>query len=254
MTTQNVHVITEDFKNLSEVSEAFALLQKQFRFLQNKGIDSENAREIGGWLIDEESLSSTDGDVGMSTEDTTADDVRFFAGGVDKNTAPWRVSKSGKMVATGALIQSKDGTYPQVKMDPSGDLFGAYKDASNYIEIDADYLGSPVINIYQNGTLRGQIASATLNMLIAATTDLRLESSAGDVTVAPGIGKYLRVGTFARIFGTSEGKDLLTVLGEKVNTTTAFASYGVNMSFDPGTRNLKLFAGNGTTLATVNIP
>lgn len=241
-------------ESLPQLIEMVAKLQKQVQWLMDGKLSSNNVREIGGYNVNDTDLKSVDGDVGLSSANDAADPVRLWAGGTNKDAAPWRVAKSGKMVATGALIQSKDGSYPQVKMDPAGDLFGAYKDASNYIEIDADYLGSPVINIYENGTLRGQIASAALNMLVAATTDLRLNSSAGDVQVNPGIGKHLRVGTFARIFGTSEGKDLLTALGEKVNTTTAFASYGVNMSFDPGTRNLKLFAGNGSTLATVNIP
>lgn len=226
-------------KNLSEI---------------NGYMNSKNLFEAGGWLVKSTELASKAGDVGMSSEATAADDVRFWSGGTNKNTAPWRVTESGKMTATGALIQSADGSYPRVVMDPDGDLFGAYKDSTDYIEIDSDYVGSPSINIYEDGAIRGQISSLSLKLRLASSSDLDLVSSSGDVVVSPASGKHLRVGTFARIYGTSEGKDLLTALGEKVNTTTAFSTYGVNMTFDNTTRNLKLFAGDGSQIAIVNIP
>ncbi|MGO4268248.1 hypothetical protein AB4Z22_00125 [Paenibacillus sp. TAF58] len=90
-----------DIKQLIDRLEAFA---KDFNFTMSGNLSSENAREFGGWRIGKTDMRSKDGDVGMSTADTAADDIRFWAGDGLTATPPWLVRKSGKMVATSGGI------------------------------------------------------------------------------------------------------------------------------------------------------
>ena len=144
-------------EQLRKAYDYIAILNKQLNWVINGGfLASDNIKEISGWEVGPQKLESVDGTVGMSTEGTAGTSVRFWAGSTDPDTAPWRVTKDGKMTATGATIQSQSG-YPRVEMDPSGNLFAAYLDADNYIKIEADYGGSPSVNFFQGGNLRGRI-------------------------------------------------------------------------------------------------
>lgn len=117
---------------IKELQNLVAIAFKNIENIVNGNIDSRNTREIGGWKIDLTEMKSKDGDVGMSTEDTPADDVRFWAGSADKDTAPWRVLESGKMHATGAVIESASG-YPKIIIDPDNNIIGAYTSPDNFV-------------------------------------------------------------------------------------------------------------------------
>lgn len=52
----------------------------------------------------------------------------------------------------------------------------------------------------------------------------------------------------------STANSALSGLSSKADTSYVNSNFGFNMTFDPGTRNLKLFAKDGTQLALVNIP
>lgn len=161
-------------KQMEMMLNTMGILMKNLSEL-NGFINSKNVFEQGGWRVKDKSLESKDGDVGMSTEDTTADDVRFYAGGTDKDIAPWRVHKSGKMVATGALIQSADGTYPRIVMDPDSDLFGAYATALRSIVIGANLSGYPYLEFTDAGSNInfGYSTGAGLNISSGGDLDLR---------------------------------------------------------------------------------
>lgn len=64
------------------------------------------AGTIGGWGIGDTQLVAGTGSsqVGMSSEQTTADDVRFWAGSETKTSAPFRVTESGAVTMTSATI------------------------------------------------------------------------------------------------------------------------------------------------------
>jgi hypothetical protein len=85
---------------LEEVIDRVAKMQKTLDYLMQGGLDTKNVREISGWLVSPDRLVSKDGDVGMSTEDTGADDVRFFAG--DK----FSVTKSGIATLVEMILKS----------------------------------------------------------------------------------------------------------------------------------------------------
>jgi len=103
--------ITGD-ESLEELQDLVAKLQKDVNWLMDGNLSSKNVREIGGYQVSATLFQSRGGDVGLSSADDAPDPVRMWAGSTNKDTAPWRVHKSGKMVATGALIQSSSG-YPK---------------------------------------------------------------------------------------------------------------------------------------------
>lgn len=86
--------VMQNVVSLEELCEIVAKLQKQVKYWQNKNVDSENVFEVGGWRVDENQMTSADGDVGMSTLDTGGDDIRFFAG-PSGGTYLFFVTKSG---------------------------------------------------------------------------------------------------------------------------------------------------------------
>ncbi|WP_127532733.1 hypothetical protein [Paenibacillus kobensis] len=119
-----------------ELADMVVSLQKTVEHL-SRNINSKNITEIGRWIVDNDRLTSMDGDVGMSGAYSGLDDVRFWAGDTTPEIAPWRVHNSGKGVATGWTIQSREGSYPRVMIDPENDLFGAYQSPSQYITMGA---------------------------------------------------------------------------------------------------------------------
>lgn len=73
--------------------------------LQN--MDSENIFEVGGWRVTPDQLASKDDDVGMSTEDTAADDIRFWAGDVKTGSPKFTVTKSGILTAVDGVFEGE---------------------------------------------------------------------------------------------------------------------------------------------------
>lgn len=148
-------------KSIEDVIDYIHRLDRNMGFLLGE-LDTENIREIGGWRIQPGFIQSKDHDVGMSTEDVGFDPVRFWAGGTDPNNAPWRVYQSGKGVATGWMLQSKEGIYPRVMLDPDSDLIGAYSSPTQ----------SVVVGAYESGKgspyLRFKDAGATVDMYLIA--------------------------------------------------------------------------------------
>lgn len=75
--------------------------------LLNGNVDSKNAREIGGWRVGPKQMESKDKDVGMSTDDTGEDPVRFWAGDVVTGTPAFYVTRSGKLFASNGEFVGK---------------------------------------------------------------------------------------------------------------------------------------------------
>jgi hypothetical protein len=74
----------------------------------------------------------------------------------DGTNVTFHADIDGKVTMTGATIQSASG-YPKVTMDPDHKLFAAYKSATEYMEIQADYAGAPSFNLWHDGNVVGRI-------------------------------------------------------------------------------------------------
>jgi hypothetical protein len=201
-------------KYLKENINKIARSLQEIDFVINGNMDSRNTREIGGYNVDLTELKSKNGTVGISSyndPDPDVDDVRFWAGDVDKNAAPWKVTEEGKMYATGAEISTSDG-YPKVVIDPNGNLIGAYLDADRYVTITPSYLGSP--SIYFQSLLNSFIFSCNDTMSSIDSNKNVFITSTGDITLDQGTGKNINLRDFNSLFFTSPGTSLGDILGD----------------------------------------
>lgn len=92
---------------LEQMADVVAKLIKEVQFLADGNISSINAREFGGYLVGLTSLSSKNGVVGISSEITAADDIRFWAGDLLSGSPIYRVYESGKLVASNVDVTGK---------------------------------------------------------------------------------------------------------------------------------------------------
>lgn len=92
-------------KDIKELMDKLARYDRILRGILNGRVESENMFEVGGWRVKPDILISKDGDVGMSTEDTAADDIRIFAGPDGAGGYLYYVTKGGLMVAQNASIR-----------------------------------------------------------------------------------------------------------------------------------------------------
>ncbi len=218
------------------------------------GVDSVNIFEAGGWLVTSDQLASQAGDVGMSTTATGADDVRLWAGSTNKDTAPWRVTESGKMTATGALIQSADSSYPRVVMDPDTDLFAAYASAAEFIKVFASETGVPSL-YFENASntarikLAGSLFSigAFASLLLSSTGNLEISTTnAGtDITLSPA--DKVIVPSWSTIFSTGALITLQQALDTKATvgaSTSTAGAQSLNGGIPVGT--VLMVDGGGT--------
>jgi hypothetical protein len=73
----------------------------------NGHINSKNVFEVGGWRVNNTQLVSKDGDVGMSTEDTGSDDIRFWAGDAKDGSPNFKVTKAGILTAVDGVFEGE---------------------------------------------------------------------------------------------------------------------------------------------------
>jgi hypothetical protein len=137
-----------------ELADMVAKLQKEVEFLINGNLSSTNVREIGGYLVDDDRIYSKDGDVGLSTTDTGGDDVRYWAGGTDPDTAALQIRKSGKISLRfpgGKVVEIGPdlGGSPYVQLtNSSGENVVINMDVQFQIQSDSDISLVSAKNIY----------------------------------------------------------------------------------------------------------
>lgn len=153
---------------VAQLQDAMIKMQRDLTYLLGN-LDYENMFAVGGWRVHPDRLQSKDGDVGMSTEDTGADDIRFWAGDVITGEPAFYVTKSGKLyagngefvgtiTATGGLIGG--WTIEADKLSGDGIIEGGtVRTAESGARVEIE---DGKISIYQsNGTLRMVIDSTT---------------------------------------------------------------------------------------------
>jgi hypothetical protein len=149
--------------DLEQVKNYVIRMERTLNFLLENGLDSENVFEVGGWRVGSDTLSSKDGDVGMTTAGTSGSSIRLWAGSTDPNTAPWRISRAGTSYMTGAEIYNEltGGAYTSIgsngitindgSMDTfRADIYGKVTMTSALIQSSAGY---PRVVMDPNGKL-----------------------------------------------------------------------------------------------------
>ena len=137
--------------------------------LDIKGTITAENGTIGGWIIGLTSLSDTTGSVGMSSDETVGDDVRFWAGDTEPTLAPFQVTKSGNLIATNADISGSitatlgfigGFTIGETDLTASADGNTTIL-SSGEIVLSAGPTGSPTFEIRQDGSLTATSAVIT---------------------------------------------------------------------------------------------
>lgn len=108
---------------IEQVIEHVSLMQKTMNYVMSC-INSTNITEVGGWVANDTDLMSEDAAVGFSSKETGTDDLRIWAGSAALNTAPFRVYKSGLMVATNAQISGGSISWGDVDAPLYSDILG----------------------------------------------------------------------------------------------------------------------------------
>lgn len=167
-----------------ELIDHVANLQKTIEYYLGGNIDSDNAREFGGWQIKKDVLQAKDLDVGLSTANDGVDPIRVWAGDTDKNAAPFQVHQSGKVVANDLQMTGGDIIWGDVTPPSYSEIFGPKPpaDANNtYNELLFNTGIRGFVNV--GGTLyisadfirAGTITSVNINAFDPATPNKRLE-------------------------------------------------------------------------------
>lgn len=232
-------------ESLAELIDMVAKLQKQVEYMMTGNLNSKNVREIGGYLVSDDSLMSKSGNVGISSTESAIDDVRIWAGSDQQGNAPFRVTKSGKMVATnghfegeieastvtGSMVQTnKPGTYPRAVMDNSKNLYGAYKDANNYVEMIATENNSlsPAFKFVANGRVAYVTYDSSKDQLQISTDGggVFIGSQPGTPTITLELAANVTVPSFQFLKDKQSGDSLYTVLQTKANKASNTGSAG----------------------------
>lgn len=138
-----------------QLAQVVGALVQELSYLLSGFLSSNNAREFGGWQIGTTELQSKTKTVGMSTEVTGADDIRFWAGDLKTGSPNFKVTESGIMSTVSGNFSSAAG-YPRVEINSTTNLIAAFTDADSYISIVPDYSGSvPAMLITDAATTKG---------------------------------------------------------------------------------------------------
>ncbi len=151
-------------------------------------------------------------------------------------------------IITGARFRTgSSGVYPRVEIDPTSVAFGVYSDANSGILIPAYDGGVSKIRFLANGSESTIFNSPTSGFIFQALGSATISGT--DVNLNPTSG-YVRISSWNQLFNNSTLSTLQDILDQKISNTTAAS----NMTFDPTSRNLKLWSATGILLAQVNIP
>lgn len=197
MPIQPINVL-QDVVKLEELCEEVAKLQKTVRYLLGGHLDTENIFEVAGWQVTPTELVSKDGDVGMSTDDTGPDPVRFFAG-PDGSLWYFYVTKSGSLVAQKATIKghidAESGTiggwtiegntltsnptnYPRIVFDPTNNEVAYYGSATEYLKINFT-TGIPRLIFSDQLANTAIFRMASGNLIFESSLNIHLNPQAG---------------------------------------------------------------------------
>jgi len=206
-----------------QLQDQLIKMQRDLTYLLGN-LDYENMFAVGGWRVQPDRMQSKDGDVGMSTEDTSGDDIRFWAGDVITGTPAFYVTKSGKLYAmdgtfvgtitgseingstiTGGTIQTTASSYPRIELSSTGNLLRAMAAVNNFISVLPDVAGSPAIR-FINGSFDALLSSPANTLLLEtiSTSDIQI-SPKGNLFLSAGSLFKVRFDSWNSIHSTLEG-------------------------------------------------
>lgn len=220
MPAQNIHVITEDFKDLKEASEAFAILQKQFRYMQEH-IDVENiiAKSLTADVIKAGSIIAELIAAGAVTADKiTVDELSAITAKLGKIT-------SGEIYGT--YIATNEGTYPRAEMNNTSKHFRAMASSNIFTEIASSFGGAPALHS-TDGITTGIIQTFSFlggSFLIASNTD---------IDIKPGSASKISIPSWDQLYSGADAQTLATALNNLATSIDNAAKKGISTGASGG--------------------
>lgn len=148
---------------------------------------------------------------------------------------------------TGALIQTSASGYPRAEMSSSNKVFSVAASASNRVEMTS--AGYPIAGVGLSFLNGGQASSISANSGLYVYGDPTITMEAMNI--------FLRGynGAYVSRWSDFRSEETGTSIQSELNALTGLINgSAVNMTFDPASRNLKLWSRGGSLLAQVNIP
>ncbi|MFR9710734.1 hypothetical protein ACL02P_15300 [Paenibacillus sp. MB22_1] len=235
--TEDVSVLVDYVKKLANVT---AKMAKDLEFILNGNVAFDNiqangikANNIQAGAITTEKLQAG----AVTADKITVSELSAITADLGHITA-------GLIEAVqifGSYIATSMGSYPRAEMSNTENMFRAASSPSNRIEMRALGYPNAVSDLhFINGSdeaSMGLSPSAGLyssgRRLTCEFTDIYLRGYSG-----------VRVPSWSALRAEDTGENLQNALD----------GLAINMTFDPTTRNLKLWSRNGSLLAQVNIP
>lgn len=220
MPAQNIHVVTEPFKTLEEATDAFAVLQKQVRYLQEH-IDVEN--------IISKSLTAEVIKAGAITaEEMTVNELSAITANMGKLT-------SGEIY--GAYIATSEGVFPLIEFSSTAKLLRASAAPNKSVSMEAlnGTTSSPAL-VFRDGSNATVMDTdlASNEFFIASTGDIQLSSGLGrDIKL---YGTRVRVSNWSSLFNEGANQNLQQALDSKASTAAlnTKATSGVSTGLSGG--------------------
>lgn len=175
-----------------QLAEIVADLSQQLTYLLSGFLSSDNAREFGGWAVGKTELQSKDKTVGMSTDKTGVDPIRFWAGDVKDGSPNFIVTDSGKVVL------KSDSGYPRIELNTDTGEISAYVSAGNGIKIvKTMFSGNPAITFISGGSPTGYIQEQSSEIVFTTMTGIK------DINISSGVDLVLAADDEVKLYGNN---------------------------------------------------
>ncbi|GAN11032.1 conserved hypothetical protein [Mucor ambiguus] len=229
------------------------MLTEELTYLLNN-LDTRNINELNADIINAGTINANL--VKLKSDLAANGFIQIDGSGMKINDGTkdtFKADINGQVTMTGAKVQSKDGGYPRVEMNPEQNMFAAYSAANNFLTIQAlsgqaqspqMVISSPFANLFMYiSGLAGYLGMTGADMMISSDKDVVLQGK--NITLSPdGVSNYVKV-SFDQVKDNYSNTTLYQQLLGKANTADA----GYNLVFDNTTRNLKMYNKSGGLLA-----
>lgn len=208
-----------------------AILTEELTYLLNN-LDTRNVNELNAEVVVAGSVTA---------DKITVNELSALSANMGKLT-------SGEIY--GAYIATRENAYPRAEMSNEKDLFGAYLNANNYIQIEADYGDVPSLNFIQDGAIKARMDTLLGYLEIRSLTSLLIQATL-DIELATGASSILKIPPFGRV-ESSDGQNLGVVLDSKAKAGISTGWSGDhNHGIPPGT---VLRTADGGTVTFASAP
>ncbi len=219
MPIQPIRVLTEAAKNLEDLSNEIAKMQKILNYLLEGNLDFDNIRARGIKAENIQAGAITANEIAADTITADKMDVDELSaitanlGTINVGTLIGVLIQAATII--GSYIATANGTYPRAEMDSSLNQFAAFTDANNWIKMLANSSGTPLVQFSAaSGALTGAIG------LNSVFDELRIISNRS-INLISGIGN-VKVPSWSTLVNDSSGQNLQNALNGKANAFSGF--------------------------------